>query len=433
MRVLESLTTVGVAALSSTLFVFSPLLSAQSPALAAAPVAGAPKEDATQIAIAQLEDKLYEHKYPHETDDARLTRLEKFVFGAAQTGTTAERLQRLQNSISSQASAIDKLPAATDQSKKSSNQPASSRSAAESATAPADAVTSSSTFDSANYPRVTELEKDMLNATYIHEPLAQRLSRLEVKAFGTASKSNDLCERVDNLDEYAETHKIFKDHKDPLNSSTIGSASSSPGPSGRSGIFSNSFLGGRNFPSMSDSSDDDDPPAAPKAPVNPFVDGVTGTDRRLSAMEEFVYGHNYATRPVQDRLERLEKRLVPYQHNLAQKDVTYRVNNIWNILSVANTFNSAPTAAHPANTAVAAPSAYSDASSNKATSINATSSNATSVPSPSTLAKATDAHHSWLHQLGKSLGSANVSSGTANVPGVYPPDMGPKPGHVYVP
>ncbi|HEY9733649.1 MAG TPA: hypothetical protein V6C89_17140 [Drouetiella sp.] len=427
MRVPECLTTVGVAAFSCTVFMLPPFLLSQTVAYAAAAVAGT--ANATEAAIAQLEDKLYEHKYPNETDDARLSRIEKFVFGAAQTGTVAERLQRLQNSITSQANAIDKPPAVNAQSSSSSSQSTAGQSSSASASAPSDAVTVSSTFDSANYPRVTELEKDMLNATYVHEPLAQRLSRLEAKAFGAPSKSNDLCERVDNLDEYAETHKIFKNHKDPLNSSTIASSSSAPVSSGRSGIFSNSFLGSRSFTGSSDSFDDDNPPASPKPPVNPFVDGVTGTDRRLSAMEEFVYGHNYATKPVQDRLERLEKRLVPYQHNLAQKDVTYRVNNIWNILSVANTFNSAPTAAHPANTAAAAAAAHP--ASTVATA--PTSTNAITAPSQATLARATEAHHSWLHQLGKSLGSANVSGGAANLPGAYPPDMGPKPGHVYVP
>lgn len=435
MRHLECLTTVCAPAILSLCLSLSLGVAFQGAAHANGSQAAAPKGNAVQTAIAQLEDKLYEHKYPNESDDARLTRIEKFVFGAAQTGTTSERVQRLQTSFASQADAIDKPPTAAT--------PAKSAPAA----AASDAVTSSPTFDSANYPRVTELEKDMLNVTYVHEPLPQRLSRLESKAFGKPSKSDDMCARVDDLDEYAETHNIFKNHKDPLNSSTVASAS-------RPGVFSNSFLGGHGFPSPPPESFDDDADDAPKAPVNPFINGVTGTDQRLSAIEEFVYGHNYATRPVQDRLERLEKRLVPYMHNLAQKDVTNRVNNLWNILNVANTFNSAPTAAHPANApvvaaappAAAAPprtSAPSTASASSSTSartstaspLTATSNpHAISAPSQSTLTQATTAHHSWLHQLGKSLGSANTSNnGASNVPGVYPPDMGPKPGHLWMP
>ncbi|MBS1954262.1 MAG: hypothetical protein JST89_08750 [Cyanobacteria bacterium SZAS-4] len=404
MRHLECLTTVCAPTILSVCLSISLLAVSQTAALATASQAAAPKGTAVQVAIAQLEDKLYEHKYANESDDARLTRIEKFVFGAEQTGTTAERLQRLQTSFASQADAIDKPPVAT---------PVKSAPAAPAT----DAVTSSPTFDSANYPRVTELEKDMLNVTYVHEPLPQRLSRLESKAFGKPSTSNDMCARVDDLDEYAETHNIFKNHKDPLNNTPVASVS-------RPGVFSNSFLGGHGFttpPIDSPDDDGDDPPSAPK---NPFVDGVTGTDRRLSAIEEFIYGHNYATRSAQDRLERLEKRLVPYEHNLAQKDVTFRVNNLWNILNVANTFKNAPTAAHPANAPVVA-----SAPPAAPTSIPRT----ISAPSQSTLTQATAAHHSWLHQLGKSLGSANTASGASNVPGVFPPDMGPKPGHLWMP
>ncbi|MFN8554026.1 MAG: hypothetical protein U0103_21330 [Candidatus Obscuribacterales bacterium] len=379
--------------------------------------AASSKGNSVQVAIAQLEDKLYEHKYPNESEDQRLTRIEKFVFGAAQAGTPAERVQRLQSSFASEATAIDKVSQAGSQIQNSSGGASSSSSPSSLGSSPV--VTATPAFDSANYPRVTELEKDMLNATYVHEPLPQRLSRLETKAFGKASNSTDLCARVDDLDEYAETHHIFKDHKDPLNSSTVGSA-------GRPGIFSNSILSGRGFPGMYDAHDDDnDNSEPPKAPVNPFVNGVTGTEQKLSAMEEFVYGHNYATRPVQDRLERLEKRLVPYQHNLAQKDVTYRVNNIWNILSVANTFNSAPTAAHPDNTALVASAPAPTIRPISAQPV-VTRSTA-STPAQASSGPSTVTHHSWLHQIGKSLGAVNVSNSSSSVPGAYSPELAPKP------
>ena len=174
MRYLECLTTIcAPAVLSVSLAISLVGVSYTAADAASSQAAAAPKGSAIQTAIGQLEDKLYEHKYPGETDDARLTRIEKFVFGAAQTGTTAERLQRLQTSIASQADSIDRPPPAASQSAipatKSSSAPASSAT---------DAVTSAPAFDSANYPRVTELEKDMLNATYVHEHLPQRLSRL---------------------------------------------------------------------------------------------------------------------------------------------------------------------------------------------------------------------------------------------------------------
>lgn len=382
-------------------------------------------KESIQTEIGMLEEKLYEHKYAGESDEARISRIEKFVYGAPQTGTTAARVNRLQSSLLAESTAIDKVGAnKSGNSEQNASTPSSSTTAKQPA-APTAAVKSSPVFDSANYPRVTQLEKDMLNATYDHEPLSQRLSRLEAKAFGKASTSDDLCERVDNLDEYAETHQIFKNRRSPLASTPVAST-------GNHGVFSNSFLSGRNFGAPASDDADEEPSDSfeekKKAPVNPFVNGVSGTDQRLSAIEEFVYGHNYALRSAQDRLERLEKRLVPYQHNLAQKDVTYRVNNLWNILNVANTLNSAPTAAHPANTQAVATAPIAQ-SANTA----AASSSTLRAPSQSTLTQATTAHHSWLHQLGKSLGSADISSNASNVPGIYPPDMGPKPGHLWVP
>jgi hypothetical protein len=63
-----------------------------------------------------------------------------------------------------------------------------------------------------SYPRVSSLEKIILGQTYVADPLAERLSRLETKAFGAASTSDDLGDRTDLLQDYAEK----KLHKQPL-------------------------------------------------------------------------------------------------------------------------------------------------------------------------------------------------------------------------
>ena len=115
MRFLEGLTSVRTAAILPSALTIWVVATTHTASYATGSPPATPKASVVQIAIAQLEDKLYEHKYPAETDDARLTRIEKFVFGAAQTGTTAERLQRLQTSIASQADAIDKPPSLASQ------------------------------------------------------------------------------------------------------------------------------------------------------------------------------------------------------------------------------------------------------------------------------------------------------------------------------
>ena len=370
--------------------------------IAAVPGAAAPASTASAAAaIAKLEERLFELTYSSETDDARLARLEKFVFGTRQSGTVQARLTRLQSSITANAPAP--LPTA---SQPASNQSASNQSASsshgtsQSSSTASDAVTGNSQFAYGNYPRVTELEQDMLGTTYMHEALPDRLSRLEKKAFGSPSTSDDLCARVDSLDQYAERHKIFKDHHDPLVNNDMAS------PTGRFGIFDNSAPAyHRSYqPTFSMLDAPGDTPAAdddgPKPPYNPFINGVTGTDQRLSAIEEFTYGHNYATRPVQDRLARLEKRLVPYQHNLAAKDVPTRVNNLWSILSVANTLQSSPTAAHQGNMLAAAGFLRLPLR------LELPAAAPALVPHHRRYsASRNPTHHSWLHQMGKTIAS----------------------------
>jgi hypothetical protein len=388
---------------------------------AIAVVTGAPAgstSPAVAGSIGKLEQRLFELTYPSEDDDARLTRVEKFVFGGRQTGSVQARLTRLESAISSTPTTA--TPPATPQKSVATANNSNGNGQSQGSQGD-DAVTSSSSFASGNYPRVTELEQDMLGTTYAQEALSQRLSRLETKAFGAPSTSNDLCARVDSLDQYADRHHIFKDRHDPLVNTEM--AGTAPTMFNRSTNGSGGGFGGFGgfAPPMSmmndnssDTSDD-----TPKPPVNPFIDGnVTGTDQRLSAIEEFTYGHNYATRPVQDRLARLEKRLVPYEHNLTAKDVPTRVNNLWSILSVANTLKNSPTAAHQGNMLASnvpsmGPSTFSGNGANQSS----------GGPPPQIFNKANSAPHSWLHQMGKTMGSSSTDGYVA--PGAFPPGMAP--------
>lgn len=55
-----------------------------------------------------------------------------------------------------------------------------------------------------DYPHVTALEKTILGEAHTGDPLADRLSRMETKAFGKASTEMDLSDRTDALEKYAE-------------------------------------------------------------------------------------------------------------------------------------------------------------------------------------------------------------------------------------
>lgn len=96
---------------------------------------------------------------------------------------------------------------------------------------------SQSEADRGDYPHITELENAILGKTYNGEVIEDRLNRLEIKAFGAASKNPDLSARTDALDNYAENklHKKTRPQDDSFVSydETPGTAlGSSPGPGG---------------------------------------------------------------------------------------------------------------------------------------------------------------------------------------------------------
>jgi hypothetical protein len=64
--------------------------------------------------------------------------------------------------------------------------------------------------DQSDYPRITALESAILGQTFPDQPLADRLSRMEGKAFGGPSSNPDLSERTDALEKYARK-KLHKD------------------------------------------------------------------------------------------------------------------------------------------------------------------------------------------------------------------------------
>ena len=49
--------------------------------------------------ISKLELRLFDFTYQQDSEDARLKRLENFVFGSAQTGSDSERLAKLEKSV----------------------------------------------------------------------------------------------------------------------------------------------------------------------------------------------------------------------------------------------------------------------------------------------------------------------------------------------
>lgn len=133
--------------------------------------------------ITELESIILGSTYPQQTLSERLSRMEIKAFGKFSTDSD----------LSVRTDALDEYVANTMHKK---THMATVQKNVEN-TQEEDTIVSQ-----ADYPHITALEQTILGQTYIDDPLKKRLERMEKKAFGVVSSSNDLSERTDALDEY---------------------------------------------------------------------------------------------------------------------------------------------------------------------------------------------------------------------------------------
>ncbi|CAN5203295.1 hypothetical protein BH10CYA1_BH10CYA1_49300 [soil metagenome] len=144
--------------------------------------------DAGITRIASMEKKIFAHPYNSEILPHRVARLERFVYGSESSDPLQLRINRL----------ISHTTASPAQ--KSAPMPVSS------ANRGYVADVSDSTFQNsqAKYPRVTDLEQQLLDRTFATDGVLTRVERLEAKVFGRVwTQQTDLALRVDRLGEYA--------------------------------------------------------------------------------------------------------------------------------------------------------------------------------------------------------------------------------------
>lgn len=144
-----------------------------------------------------------------------------------------------------------------------------------------------------SYPHITQLETYILGQTFVGEPLPQRLSRMEQKAFGKASTDPDLSARSDALDDYSEK-KLGKHIADAI----------------------------RDMPDDSDALVNTDAPAAAVAPVSapsgggemtpmlaPVEPQTAATDYpHIDTLEKEILGQTYKQDALPDRIARMEEK-----------------------------------------------------------------------------------------------------------------------------
>ncbi|PWT94268.1 MAG: hypothetical protein C5B53_13525 [Candidatus Melainabacteria bacterium] len=326
---------------------------------------GATNQNAIAQNLGQLEDKLFEHSYPSEDTGERLNRLEQFVFGDKQTGSTSDRVNRLKSTLAKNETQV---------APPSNPQPIQPKSEA----APASANNQTASypkFDYTSYPRVTAIEKQLLGTTYEHDALPERIARLETKAFGKVSTSDDLGRRVDTLDQYALRHDLFRENA-----------------RGPQVAMNQQYM---------DQTPDDSLKVAP--PVNPFAPGnqmASGSAQRTTIMETSVFGRAFPNRPLEERVQRLEKKLVPYEHNLAKNNLPTRVDHLWSILSAANNLNDSPSN----NSIIGA-----NLPNQTVNPVNSQAASSSSASDQTQIAQTNGQHQSWLHRLGKFVASSQAS------------------------
>jgi len=340
--------------------------------------------------IAKLELRIFDHTYKSDSQEARLKRLENFVFGAAQAGDTPSRLSKLQESVTA------------------SNPSSSSTTAQDSGTPQKGAETASEvatkpTFDEADYPRVDQLERQILGQQHSHEILSGRLSRLEAKAFGQPSSSTDPADRVDALDAYVARHDIYGGQGNSNVGQTVPftpysaaappsnqgapsypAASSSAAAAYQGTPYQSPYGTGTNSPYSQAGA----PPAS-----NPYLQAnITSTNDRLASMEKTEFGRDYPTHSLKERVQRLEKKVDPDKKGHEGQSLPARVDQLWAVVSVSNSIGNAPIA-----------SSASRANDNYSSSSQQANNNSIKP------------HHSLLHSVGKVLGAAAVTAGSAGM------------------
>lgn len=150
--------------------------------------------------LKKLEVKFFQHDYAKDDLDARLSRLEKLVFGDAKTGDTATRLKNLVAAVPNLNTFAEDVASSGSSGADSGNVSSSGSSASRPVDREAEtAEREQSISNSSQYPAVTAIEKKLLGKDFSSEPIVKRLERLEVKSFGKVSSSTDLSERVDLL------------------------------------------------------------------------------------------------------------------------------------------------------------------------------------------------------------------------------------------
>lgn len=331
-------------------------------------------QDADNPVLSRLETKLFQHRYPNDSLESRLDRLEKMVFGEGKSGSEEERIKNLLSSVPMSDSKPSDAPppAGGNRSGQESALPAGDHDAGQQAQAPEPPV------DASNYPAVTAIERKLFGKEYSGEPVIKRLERLETKVFGHPSGIDDLSERVDRLKQrtgidiakQAPPGTDWADDDDlgggPVSSPIAGGSDDdgqsqslsrrnprsdlryTPDEPGDRWAGTGSYGMGSGMSPVPRSSRAFTPPSqAPAIPPNtvPGRSGFTppaamggqplGLNQQVGALEQEIWGRTYVRDPLPSRLSRLESTVFPKEKPATDKSLPERVSRLLSVVPLS--------------------------------------------------------------------------------------------------
>lgn len=235
--------------------------------------------------VSVIENHLFGVEYKDETIVKRLDRIDNYLFGDIQRGTAADRIKKI-----SESAGISFLPKMTSEQKK---------------IAAADFMPEDKDV---SYPVIDMLEEQSFNSVYQGENVYKRLERLEKKAFGKIN-DGDLSTRTDKLKASllaVKPNKItYDDNYAPK------------------GVKPQISYNDNNFPEIQSYSNREEKGYSTGAAAD--------INYGLSVLENFVFGDTYAHLSSDDRLSKLERKLLKKTFN--NDDINSRMERIATVAS----------------------------------------------------------------------------------------------------
>ncbi len=242
--------------------------------------------------LTTLEKQLFGYEYKTDSDDARIARIETYLYGKNNQGSVSIRIKKASTDIGLSSGDVQPLPKL-----------ASKQAGATGAATPAYPKDS----PEVEYPIVNKLETSVFKKTYTGESIYSRLDRLENKIYGSVSK-DALSERVNKL------RLAIMDN-----------------PNDYSGVASSDFVQGF------DSSQDDLLSVGPANNSNDYNYVSPDTTRNsylgmeLTSAEQTLLNNSFEGEAINTRLSRVESSL--FKRTFPSDDPASRMQRI----SAANT------------------------------------------------------------------------------------------------